>query len=50
LILRPPDDADTAKAIDKYSARQVAAGKLGVTVYFSGAGTTTGSVKFAILG
>jgi hypothetical protein len=50
LILKTPNDSDTDKAVDKWLVRQIKTNTLGVTVWFSGAGTTEGKVKFLILG
>lgn len=50
LILKTPNSTDTNTAIDSYLVRQIKNNMLGITINFVGAGTTSGKVKFIILG
>ena len=50
LILKTPDKESSDYAIDSYKVRQINKSTLGITVNFTGAGTTAGKVKFVILG
>jgi hypothetical protein len=50
LILKTPNLESVNYAVDKYLVRQTKSGTFGITIFFHGAGTTEGKVKFAILG
>lgn len=50
LILQGPQTDSNDYCITGWRARVVKPGVLGITILFNGAGTTSGLVKFAILG
>ena len=50
LILKTPNEVSANYAIASYKVRQIKNNTLGVLINFVGAGTTTGKVKFLILG
>jgi hypothetical protein len=50
LVLKNPNVDSSDYGVDKWFVRQIKPGIFGVTIWFNGAGTITGNVKFAILG
>ena len=51
LLVKPPNKEDgSTYGVDGWNARQVKTKTIGITVYFNGAGSTTGKVGFFILG
>lgn len=50
LLLKTPNKESTDYAIDEYLVRQIKTNTLGMTIWFKGAGSTAGNVRFLILG
>ena len=50
VVMSPEDLPASTYAITAWHSRKIDNSNIGLTIYFSGAGSTTGDVKFIILG